>query len=139
MSRIFDYAGFYFGLTRFDGAAKAYGEEFAAELAAVFHEEQIFPGDGAFQDIAAARVIQLAQLAGLEDVSVKHPGTLYLTVFSGGRQMGFVNIDIHLADSRTAMVNGDTAGNLHAYGWKGIRNLEKEAARRAAFCPERSM
>lgn len=128
MSKIFDYAGFYFGKTNFWMAAEAHGEEFAAEMAAMFHEQEITPGDGSFEDSVTSLAKRLAELSGLEDVTVKKPQPMCVSIYEKGECVGFVDIDVYPDDAGMVMANGDTVGNLWTYGWKGLRKLERVAA-----------
>lgn len=128
MSNVFEYAAFYFGEMGLRRVKEKYGEDYAANMAATFHEVQIFPGEGSFQDCVESAAKQLAELSGLEDVTIKRPGALYIAIYEKDKLMAHVDIDIYPEDKAMVMANGDTVGNLHTYGWKGIRNLERAAA-----------
>lgn len=128
MSNVFEYAAFYFGNTSFLRVAEKYGEEYAANMAAIFHEVQILPGSGSFQDSVESAARRLAELSGLEDVTIKMPGAMYVAIYEKDRCLGFVDIDVFPGDRSAVMANGDTAGNLYTYGWKAIRKLERAAA-----------
>lgn len=128
MSKIFEYAGFYFGGTNFWMAAETRGEDFAANMAATFYDQQIYPGNGSFEDCVMTRAKELAELCGLEDVTIRKPEPMRVSIYEKGECVGFVSIDVYPDDAGMVMANGDTVGNLQTYGWRGIRRLERAAA-----------
>lgn len=128
MSKIFEYAGFYFGKTNFLKAAEVHGEEFAAEMAAMFHEQEITPSNGSFEENVTSLVKRLAELCGLEDVTIRKPEPMRISIYEKGECVGFVSIDVYPDNAGMVMANSDTVGNLQTYGWRGLRKLERAAA-----------
>lgn len=130
MNAIFNYANCVFGEMKFWKTETEYDDDFKANLACTFHEEEVWDGHETFEELAVLTAKELADRAGLEDVTIKKHETRYLAIYVKGEHIASVKIDFIIDEGNRGMkmANGDTIGNLFTYGWKGLRNLERAAA-----------
>lgn len=126
MSNVFGYAAFTFGKSfNLSGIQSRYGDGMEAKVVSAFQGVPVAPA-GTLEESALSMAEALAAGAGLS-VRAKAANGLHVALYEGSDCIGFVELDVQAGDPSLSMANGDTAGNLRTYSFKGIRRLEKAA------------